>query len=66
MSLKVRLDRITRELAFGELWDGHSLENLAPFFAGEEPAEDIAHGLKRPIVFSFLRSIWFDLADPEE
>jgi hypothetical protein len=51
---------------FAELWDGRCMEDLAPFLGGEEPAENIPPGLKRLIVFCFLRSIWFDLANPEE
>jgi hypothetical protein len=45
MSIKARLDSITRQPMFAEWWDGHTLEDLAPYFAGEKPAENVPHGL---------------------
>jgi hypothetical protein len=46
---------------FADLWDGHGMEDLAPYLGTEDPTEDIPSGLKRLLVHESLRGLWLCL-----
>ena len=52
MSLKARIDKLSRELAFGDLFDGCTMEELSSNgFFGEHPNENARPGVKRCAAF---------------
>ena len=65
MSLKARLDRLTRELAFGERFDGTTVEDLARYgFFSAEPDENAPNGVWRAATYIGIQNIWDHLHNP--
>ncbi len=62
MSLKARIDKIARELCFGEMFDGATMEELSSHAFGNGPARP---GVLRAELFTAIRAIWMDLRNPE-
>ncbi len=62
MSLRARVDKLSRELCFGELFDGATMEELSAHVWGDGPARP---GVLRAITSTAIRGIWMDLHDPD-
>ena len=61
MSFKARIDRLSRELAFGERFDGATMEELSAHVFGNAPARP---GVRRAVAFTGILAMWSDLHDP--
>jgi hypothetical protein len=62
MSLRARIDKLSREFAFGDLFDGCTVEELSinGYFSGE-PNERARPGVKRCAAFQGIMIIEFNL-----
>lgn len=69
MSLKSRIDALSRALSWGELWDGCSMEDIAYYWrdkrAGRCTLDDAAPGVRRILAFVSVQSALRTVLMPE-
>jgi hypothetical protein len=68
MSLKGRLDALSREHSFGEMWDGCTLEEISRlgFFSDEGPTGFVRPGVQRAVLALTLSWLPHDIAEADE